>query len=104
MGGAVSGIVNTVGKILDPGGLVQKTVGDPLGIDYTDPLGIGKEPEQAPIIESETGLTDTEKANLAQQEAARKKSKAKSGTKTVLTSPLGATTTASTAVAKLGGA
>jgi len=104
MGGAVSSVVNTVGKILDPGGLVQKTVGDPLGINYTDPLGLGEEPEQAPIIESETGLSDAEKANLAATEAKRKKAKAKSGTKTVLTSPLGATETAQTAVTKLGGA
>ncbi len=88
MTGAVSSVVNTVGKILDPGGL----------------LGIGKEPEQAPIIESETGLSDAEKANLAATEAKRKKAKAKSGTKTVLTSPLGAAETAQTAVTKLGGA
>ena len=54
--------------------------------------------------ETKTGLSETEKSTLAQQEAARKKKQAKSGTSTVLTSPLGATTTAKTAVTKLGGA
>lgn len=72
----------------------------------TDPFGLSDQPAPPPVqqVETKTGLSETEKATLAQQEAARKKKQAKSGTSTVLTSPLGTTTTASTAVAKLGGA
>lgn len=102
MSGAVSKVVQTVGKIMDPGGLVQKTVGDPLGVEWTDPLGLGQEPIEAQTIEDES-LTDAEKAILADEEAKRQSKKKKEATQTVLTSPLGATTTASTAVTKLGG-
>lgn len=103
MSSAVGKVVKTVGKIMDPGGLVQKTVGDPLGVNWTDPLGLGEEPPEAATVE-DTSLSDSEKAILADEEAKRQSKKKKETTQTVLTSPLGATTTAKTAVTKLGGA
>jgi len=88
MSGAVNAIVDVVTAPLKAVGILPELPG----------------PAVIQQGETKTGLSEAEKATLSQQEAARKKSKAKSGTKTVLTSPLGATTTASTAVAKLGGA
>lgn len=88
MSGAVSAVADVVTAPLKAFGLLPKA----------------PEPLVTQQGETRTGLSETEKTTLAQQEASRKKNKAKSGTKTVLTSPLGATTTASTAVSKLGGA
>ena len=51
-----------------------------------------------PVIEGEADAPATDESNAARVAKRRKK-----GTKTVLTSPLGATETARTAVAKLGG-
>lgn len=89
MSGAVNAVVDATKSMID---------------FVTDPFGFGDQPEPVQPQESKTGLSETEKATLAQQEAARKKKQAKSGTSTILTSPLGATTTAKTAVTKLGGA
>lgn len=103
MSSAVGKVVKTVGKIMDPGGLVQKTVGDPLGVNWTDPLGLGEEPPE-PVEVEDTTMSEPEKAVIAGEEAKRQAKKKKETTQTVLTSPLGATTTAKTAVTKLGGA
>ena len=69
-------------------------------------LGAFDQPEvpTVEVAEAETPftLTETEQANIAQEEAKRKAKKAKSGTQTILTSPLGATG-AATAKPKLGG-
>lgn len=89
MSGAVSAVVDATKDMID---------------FVTDPFGFGDQPEPQVPQETKTGLSETEKSTLAQQEAARKKKQAKSGTSTVLTSPLGATTSAKTAVTKLGGA
>lgn len=106
MSGAVNAVTRIVGGAMDAvdgavyfstGGMVESG----LGSAVRDMRG---EKEGAAVVETQTGLTDTERANLAATEAKRKQAKAKSGTKTVLTSPLGATTSAQTAVTKLGGA
>lgn len=98
MGGAVTKIIDFT---TDPGGLFKKAT----GVSLHDPLGLMAGPEEAAAVpESAAGLSDAEKANLAAEEAKRKSKKQSAGTKTVLTSPLGATTTAKTAVTKLGGA
>lgn len=91
MSGAVKSVVNTVVDVV-------KAPLEAVGIIPTVP-----EPPAAPEPTPLTGLTQTEQANIAQEEAQRKAKKAKSGTQTVLTSPLGATTAPNTAVTKLGG-
>ncbi|AUR93045.1 hypothetical protein NVP1182O_03 [Vibrio phage 1.182.O._10N.286.46.E1] len=58
------------------------------------------EPE---TVEETTGLSEAEASTLAAEEAERKTKAKSSGTKTVLTSPLGSTTSAKSAVTKLGG-
>tara|TARA_R110001632_G_scaffold180384_1_gene300467 strand:+ start:685 stop:957 length:273 start_codon:yes stop_codon:yes gene_type:complete len=69
-----------------------------------DPLGLASGEKIAPAVqESQAGLSESEKSNLASEEAKRKSKKKAAGTDTVLTSPLGATTSAATAVTKLGG-
>lgn len=61
------------------------------------------EPEVPEAVE-DTTMSESEKAVIAGEEAKRQAKKKKETTQTVLTSPLGATTTAKTAVTKLGGA
>lgn len=66
-------------------------------------VGLVDEPQQAMQQPETTGLSEAERSTLASEEAKRKRSQAKGGTSSVLTSPLGSTTTARTAVRKLGG-
>lgn len=110
----MSGAIKKVGKVLDPGGLVDKTLGKATGISYTDPLGIAdaldapKEAadKYAAALEEERAMAAEEQqeaATSAAEATIEAKKKKKGTTQTVLTSPLGSTTTARTAVAKLGG-
>ena len=64
-------------------------------IDWMAPSS--PEPALKPVV-----LSETEKSQLSDQEAQRKRKKQASGTKTTLTAPLGGSTPA-TAITKLGG-
>jgi len=86
MSGAIKGVKKWVKFVADPFKLSDKS-----------------KPKKPAPVQEDTSLTDAEMSVLADEEAKRKaKIKAK-GTQTVLTSPLGATTTAKTAITKLGG-
>lgn len=96
----MSGVVNAVKKpfkqlmtnplqhIFDPGNIT--------GVfpDKEEPI-----PEPKETI----GLTESERSTIASDEADRAKKKKKGSTQSVLTSPLGSTQSAKTAVTKLGG-
>lgn len=92
----MSGAVKAVKKVAKK---TIKLVTDPLGLTDTHQ-------PQAPIV-VDSAMDETEQASIAaetaQEEAARRSKKKKETTQTVLTSPLGSTNTAQTAVKKLGG-
>jgi len=84
----MSGAVNTI----------KKYVVNPIKSILSPP-----EPSVAPSVGDITETTSTKMAETAQEQAKRKARKKKETTQTVLTSPLGATKDAKTAITKLGG-
>ena len=98
MSGAIDSVSKVVKKVVDPFNIIEDTT----GVDIGDPMGMifGQPIQQV----GDEGMSASEQDQMDAKNAAREsKKKKKSGTDTVLTSPLGATETAATAVTKLGG-
>ena len=81
---------------------------EPIVDIVTAPLkAVGILPKDQPQVQQaapvDPGLSEAEMQNIAADEAARKAKKKQSGTKTVLTSPLGSSTDPNVGVKKLGG-